>query len=613
MRQWLSTLALAAAVFPAAAKAAEPVLPPNVEFVTHKDVVSEYRLRSNGMPILLVERHAAPVVTFMVVYHVGSRNEAPGNTGSAHLLEHMLFNKSTEHFGKAGGHKTIQVALHEAGVDFSSTNMTTWNDRMNGFSTVPSDKLELAMQIEADRMQTAKILDSERQPEMSVVRNEYEIGENQPLQALGKAVTAAAIVAHPYHWDTIGYRSDIEGVSTEQLREHYKNFFWPDNSEALVVGDFEPAATLAMFDRYFGKMPKAPKPIPKVITVEPPQEGERRVIVSRPGNTSYLEFAWLRPGVLDPDWHALDVLANILGTGRTARMYKAMIETGQATDVGVINEAFRDPFLFQPYVQLAPGVTHAAAESTLRAVVDSIRASGVTQAEVDRAMHGILKVYDTGIESAGFRNQHQVARVVIAVHVHPRLREAARDDRVERAVEHLPLRRRQRDAEMARDVPVREQRELAPQQGVVVGRQRAFPRGELPAQQRFDRIAKQGIGVVVREFVDVGAAAEVGEQQEAQSRLPRVNARHVEPGLRHQGGDPDEGGRVFAVGRRVHRDQRRLRRVAGPHAEVAPETRIRRNRAQRERRAAELLREPGFEKFEAVQSDVAYNFARFGF
>src|SRR5262249_12550973 len=150
-------------------------------------------------------------------------NEFPGCTGSAHLLEHMLFNKSTAHFGKAQG-KTIQVALHEVGVDFGSTNMTTWNDRMNGYSTVPSDKLDLAMKIEADRMRTAKILDSERQPEMSVVRNEYEIGENQPEAALEKAVVAAAIVAHPYHWDTIGYRSDIEGVSTEQLREHYRKF-----------------------------------------------------------------------------------------------------------------------------------------------------------------------------------------------------------------------------------------------------------------------------------------------------------------------------------------------------------------------------------------------------
>ena len=114
-------------------------LPSNVELVESMGGISQYRLKSNGMTILLSPNHAAPVVTFMVVYHVGSRNEAPGNTGSAHLLEHMIFNKSTENFGKAKGHKTFQEALYEAGADYGSTNMTTWYDRMNGYSTLPSD------------------------------------------------------------------------------------------------------------------------------------------------------------------------------------------------------------------------------------------------------------------------------------------------------------------------------------------------------------------------------------------------------------------------------------------------------------------------------------------
>src|SRR5258708_26922582 len=193
-------------------------LPPNVEKIDSFRGIDQYRLKSNDMTILVMPDHSSPVFTFMVVYHVGSRNEATGNTGSAHILEHMIFNKSTENFGRANGHKTFQEVLYEAGCDYSSTNMTTWNDRMNGYSTLPSDKLELAMKIEADRLGRALILDSERQSEMSVVRNEYEIGENAPSQTLTKAVVSAAIPAHPYHWDTIGYRSDIEGVTTEKLR-----------------------------------------------------------------------------------------------------------------------------------------------------------------------------------------------------------------------------------------------------------------------------------------------------------------------------------------------------------------------------------------------------------
>jgi len=301
-------------------------LPPNVEKVETYRGITQYRLKSNGMSILLMPDRSTPVITFMVVYHVGSRNEAPGNTGSAHLLEHMIFNKSTENFGKAKGHKTFQEVLYEAGADFSSTNMTTWYDRMNGYSTLPSDKLELAVKIEADRMTRGLILESERQTEMSVVRNEYEIGENNPSQALYKAVVATAIQAHPYHWSTIGYRSDIEGVTIEQLRAHYKNFFWPNNSEAILVGDFDPVKALAIFDREFGSFAKSSKPIPEVITVEPPQEGERRTVVRRPGSVGLVMIGYPRPGAKHPDFMPLEVLSTILADGVNSRLYRALVD-----------------------------------------------------------------------------------------------------------------------------------------------------------------------------------------------------------------------------------------------------------------------------------------------
>src|SRR5688500_2266485 len=293
MRRLIVFLAIACSL-------AASALPPNVEEVETFRGITQYRLKSNGMTILLVPDHTSPVFTFMVVYHVGSRNEAPGNTGSAHLLEHMIFNKSTENFGRAKGHKTFQEVLYEAGADFSSTNMTTWYDRMNGYSTLPSDKLELAMRIEADRLQRGLILDSERQSEMSVVRNEFEIGENNPLQALFKATVAASITAHPYHWSTIGYRSDIEGAPTEKLKEHYKTYFWPNNAQAILVGDFDTERALATFDQQFGGFKRSPHEIPKVITVEPPQEGERRVTVRRPGTLGLVMLGYIRPGAAHP-------------------------------------------------------------------------------------------------------------------------------------------------------------------------------------------------------------------------------------------------------------------------------------------------------------------------
>jgi len=356
-----------------------------VERVDSLGGITQYRLRSNGMKIYLSPNHAAPVVTFMVVYHVGSRNEAPGNTGSAHLLEHMLFNKSTLNFGHANHHKTFQDVLYEAGADFSSTNMTTWNDRMTGFSTLPSDKLSLAIRIEADRMSRALILDSERKPEMSVVRNEYEIGENNPYVALDKAVVGAAIVAHPYHWDTIGYRSDIEGVSTDKLREHYHNFFRPDNAEAIVVGDFDTAEALRMFDHEFGAIPPGKGAIPQVITVEPPQEGERRVTVKRPGQIGVVEIAYLRPGALHPDFVPLDVLAQILSGGVNSRLYQALVETKLATDVDASNYTFRDPFPFEVTATQAQGVPADKVEAAIKTALQAVVDHGVTAAELERA------------------------------------------------------------------------------------------------------------------------------------------------------------------------------------------------------------------------------------
>ena len=337
------------------------------------------------MKILLSQNHAAPVITFLVVYHVGSRNEAPGNTGSAHLLEHMLFNKSTANFGKANGHETFQEVLYEAGADYSTTNMTTWYDRMTGYSTVPATDLDLAMRIESDRMSRALILDDERRPEMSVVRNEYEIGENNPYRALEKSVVAACIVAHPYHWDTIGYRSDIEGVSTEKLREHYRNFFYPDNAEAILVGDFDRTEALRLFDREFGSLAKSTNPIPSVITVEPPQEGERRVVVSRPGEVGIVELAYLRPGSLHHDFIPLDILATILSGGVNSRLYQALVETGLATDVDASNYTLKDPYPILVTATVSPTSTHERVEAAMKGVLREIAEKGVTAGELARA------------------------------------------------------------------------------------------------------------------------------------------------------------------------------------------------------------------------------------
>jgi zinc protease len=364
-------------------------LPPNVEHVETFRGVAQYRLKSNGMTILLVPNRASPVVAFMVVYHVGSRNEAPGNTGSAHLLEHMIFNKSTENFGRANGHKTFQEVLHEVGADPGSSNMTTGYDRMNGYSTVPADKLELAMKIEADRLARGLILDAERQSEMSVVRNEYEIAENDPVRSLFKATIGTAFQAHPYRWPVLGYRSDIEGVSTDKLREHYKTYFWPNNAEAIVSGDFDADSALALFDREFGSFRRSPHAIPGVITVEPPQEGERRIVVRRPGTLGHVMLGHMRPGVAHPDFVVLDVLDKILSDGANSRLRLGLVETGLATSANTQNFGLRDPFPFLTLATVAPGKSHTDVEAAMKKILADVAANGVTDVEVKRAQRQI--------------------------------------------------------------------------------------------------------------------------------------------------------------------------------------------------------------------------------
>jgi len=187
-------------------------LPDGIEFVADEDGIREYRL-ANGMKLLLVENRVAPVATACVLYRVGSRNEAVGHTGATHLLEHMLF-KGTPTFNKERNTQ-IAATLQKIGADF---NATTWYDRTNYYETVPSDQLELAVRLEADRMRNSFIADADRQSEMTVVRNELERGQNEPSMVLDEAVYATAFREHPYHHPTIGWRADVENVPTGRLK-----------------------------------------------------------------------------------------------------------------------------------------------------------------------------------------------------------------------------------------------------------------------------------------------------------------------------------------------------------------------------------------------------------
>src|SRR5262245_47757754 len=286
--------------------------------ITDYEGITEYKLDSNDLKVLMVPRRAAPVAAFMVVYRVGSRNEAVGHTGSTHLLEHMLF-KGTPTYNKKDGTQ-IAAVLQRQGAVF---NADTWFDRTRYYEMLPSDQVELAIHLEADRMRNSFIADEDRQSEMTVVRNELERGENDPARVLHDRVWSMAFREHPYHHPTIGWRSDVEGVPTSQLKEFYDTYYHPNNATAILVGDFDETAGLQMIGQHFSPIPPSPTPIPPMYTVEPVQEGEIRFTLRRAGQLGIINFAWHIPEITHPDTAALTVLDHILSAGVTSRLYQA--------------------------------------------------------------------------------------------------------------------------------------------------------------------------------------------------------------------------------------------------------------------------------------------------
>lgn len=346
--------------------------------------ISEYELNSNGLTVLLMEDHSAPVLTFMVTYRVGSRNEVTGTTGATHILEHLMF-KGTPKFNKAAG-SHIDNVLGNIG---AMLNATTWLDRTNYFESIPSEHLELAIEIEADRMRNLFLKDDDRQAEMTVVRNEFERGENSPFSALNKEIWASAFQAHPYHHSTIGWRSDIENVPIEKLKEFYDTFYWPNNATVTLIGNFETEKALSLIKKYYGAIPRSPNPIPGVYTAEPVQQGPRRVEVNRAGQVGVVGIAHKVPDGKHKDTYALSILDKILTDGKTSRLYKALIDMGKAVNIFNFYFPLRDPGLFATYAFLTPGTKHEEVEEIILSEYEKIKADGVTQEEVTRALNQI--------------------------------------------------------------------------------------------------------------------------------------------------------------------------------------------------------------------------------
>lgn len=358
--------------FAVPAEAAEQSPPRKVASV---EGIDEYRF-SNGLQLLLYPDDSRPTVTVNLTIFVGSRHEGYGEAGMAHLLEHMLFKGAPDH-------PNIPKLLQDAGARF---NGTTWVDRTNYYETLPASdaNLELALRLEADRMLNSFIRAEDLASEMTVVRNEFERGENSPSRVLNQRMMAAAYEWHNYGKSTIGNRSDIERVPVTKLRDFYRRFYQPDNAMLVIAGKFDQAKALKLVSELFGSMPKPERELDTTYTEEPPQDGERNVILRRVGDVAIAAAAYHIPAGPHPDFAAVDVLGSILAMEPAGRLYKSLVETKKAVTVSGGAFAFHDPGLMYMAAEVRTDSSLDEAKEILLTEIEKIGAEGVTAEEVER-------------------------------------------------------------------------------------------------------------------------------------------------------------------------------------------------------------------------------------
>lgn len=342
----------------------------------------EYVL-SNGMKVLLVEVPKAPVATVQVWYKVGSRNEVMGRAGLSHMLEHMMF-KGTARYPKGSFSRLIRK---NGGVDnaFTSQDFTAY------FENLAADRVELALELEADRMQGLILDAAEFQTEREVVKEERRLRtEDDPQGALVEALFAQAYFSHPYHWPVIGWFADLDAMTLEDLQRHYDTYYSPNNATLLVVGDIKADALLPTIKQLFEPIPKGPFP-KQQLPPEPEQRGERRFLLKREAQVPFVMMGFRVPNYSSEDSYALDILESILSRGKSSRLYQSLVyEQKNALAVGAEYSLMQtDPSLFYFYALVSPGQKVDAVEDGLHREIARLQNEPPSEIELQRAKNQV--------------------------------------------------------------------------------------------------------------------------------------------------------------------------------------------------------------------------------
>jgi zinc protease len=359
---------------------------------SHATQVQEFVL-DNGLKILLLEDHKSPVVTFQIWYRVGSRNEKDGKSGLSHFLEHMMFK----------GTKTVKPEEYSRIIakNGGRSNAFTTSDVTVYYATMSRDKIGIEIELEADRMTNALLGETYFEPEKKVIQEERRLRtEDKPVSALGEVAGAVAYMVHPYRRPVIGWMEDIQNLTRQDLVDHYKLYYAPNNAFIVMTGDFSTAEMLPKIKAAFGNIPRGPEP-PKVRAEELPQKGERRVTLKKEAELPFVLMYYHTPNLKSPDNYSLDVLSVVLAGGRSSRLYHDLVYHKRlARSVGAdYNGLAIDPSVFSVTAQLMPGKDSAEIEREIDNLIEPLKADLISDRELQKAKNQIESAFVYGQDS----------------------------------------------------------------------------------------------------------------------------------------------------------------------------------------------------------------------
>lgn len=357
---------------------------------------------SNGLLVLLKEIHTSPIISQWIWYRVGSRDEVPGLTGASHWVEHMMF-KGTPEFPLGA----LDRAISRQG---GYLNAFTFLDWTAFFETLPADKIDLALRLDADRMFNSLFDPNEVNSERTVIISERQGSENEPLFRLSEEVQSAAFRVHPYHHEIIGDLTDLYSMQREDIFKLYRTYYIPNNAVLSIAGDFETQAMLGRIRELYEPLAAGPQPLRRV-RKEPAQSGERRVSVEGPGETVYLQLSYRAPAADEPDFFALNLLDSLLTgptnlnmfgggiTNKTSRLYKALVDKELAVSVNGGLQATIDPYLYTTVIMVHPKHTASDCIAAMEAEIKQLQDSPPPVEELERAMKQARAIFAYGSES----------------------------------------------------------------------------------------------------------------------------------------------------------------------------------------------------------------------